>query len=117
MTIDKAIQEHIGSAKMCEAYEVGSPMYEIGKEERQVAEWLEDYKRLKEHFDSLPDWLPVWVSCDEAMPDSEERCLVFTKGHNIGISRRMGRNLRGEWTCCGYEVTHWMPLPEPPKEG
>ena len=67
----------------------------------------------------LPDVEPLqkWIPCSERLPDSDERCLVFTKGHNVGISRMMGRNLRGEWTCCGYEVTHWMPLPEPPKEG
>lgn len=80
----------------------------------------------EEHIDELlGDFLVIpintpamgeWIKCSERLPDSKERCLVFTKSHDVGISRMMGRNLRGEWTCCGYEVTHWMPLPEPPKE-
>ena len=54
-----------------------------------------------------------WVSVDDRLPDKPMKCLVYTK--------------RGD--CCGYDilyynqgfysqydnVTHWMPLPEPPK--
>ena len=54
-----------------------------------------------------------WVSVDDRLPDKPMKCLVYTK--------------RGD--CGGYEityynqgfylqysnVTHWMPLPEPPK--
>ena len=54
-----------------------------------------------------------WVSVDDMLPDKPMKCLVYTK--------------RGD--CGGYEityyhqgfylqysnVTHWMPLPEPPK--
>ena len=54
-----------------------------------------------------------WISVDDRLPDKPMKCLVYTK--------------RGE--CGGYEityynqgfylqysnVTHWMPLPEPPK--
>ena len=55
-----------------------------------------------------------WIPVTERLPDKPMKCLVYTK--------------RGE--CCGYDmacynqgfylqyanVTHWMPLPEPPKE-
>ena len=54
-----------------------------------------------------------WISVDDRLPDKPMKCLVYTK--------------RGE--CGGYEityynqgfnlqysnVTHWMPLPQPPK--
>ena len=120
MTIDKAIQELIGSAKIGEAYEVGSPMYEIGKEERQVAEWLEDYKRLKEHFDSLPDWLPVWVNCEEAMPKKDGEYLCVSNNEFKILPYRNGEFyctcFDAVLRCCNSSVTHWMPLPEPPKE-
>ena len=56
-----------------------------------------------------------WVSVDDRLPDKPMKCLVYTK--------------RGD--CCGYDilyynqgfysqydnVTHWMPLPEPPEVG
>ena len=56
-----------------------------------------------------------WIPVTERLPDKPMKCLVYTK--------------RGE--CYGYDiacynqgfylqyanVTHWMPLPEPPKEG
>ena len=54
-----------------------------------------------------------WVSVDDRLPDKPMKCLVYTK--------------RGD--CGGYEityynqgfylqysnVTHWMPMPQPPK--
>ena len=54
-----------------------------------------------------------WISVDDKLPDKPMKCIVYTK--------------RGE--CGGYEityynqgfnlqysnVTHWMPLPNPPK--
>ena len=54
-----------------------------------------------------------WISVDDRLPDKPMKCLVYTK--------------RGE--CGGYEityynqgfnlqysnVTHWMPIPQPPK--
>ena len=60
---------------------------------------------------TVKEWIPV----DDRLPDKPMKCLVYTK--------------RGE--CGGYDisyynqgfylqyanVTHWMPLPEPPKEG
>ena len=55
-----------------------------------------------------------WISVDDRLPDKPMKCLVYTK--------------RGE--CGGYEITyynqgfnlqysnltHWMPMPQPPKE-
>ena len=54
-----------------------------------------------------------WISVDDRLPDKPMKCLVYTK--------------RGD--CGGYEityynqgfylqysnVTHWMPIPQPPK--
>lgn len=73
MTIDKAIKEHIESAKIGEAYEVGSPMYEIGKEQRQVAEWLEDYKKQSEIKHNLQQAVKVSMEqIGELMRESYE---------------------------------------------
>lgn len=73
MTLDEAIQH---CKEVAIEYEAKGECYECGKEHRQLAEWLNDYKRLKE--------ATLWIPCSERLPDSEERCLVFTKGHNVG---------------------------------
>ena len=57
----------------------------------------------------------AWISVKDRLPNKPMKCLVYTK--------------RGD--CCGYDilyynqgfysqydnVTHWMPLPEPPEMG
>lgn len=55
--------------------------------------------------------IPVWISVDdEPVPDDEARYIVFTNYQG-----------RGEVECVkGWaaraDVTHWMPLPKPPKK-
>ena len=70
-------------------------------------------EEIADHLISNGVTVQEWISVDDRLPDKSMRCLVYTK--------------RGG--CCGYdityynqgfyseysEVTHWMPLPEPPK--
>lgn len=63
---------------------------------------------------------PQWISVEERLPNHYEEVLVVSKLKNIvyfawydaDISMFMGHGHM--WTT--REVTHWMPLPEPPKE-
>jgi hypothetical protein len=121
MTLDEAIQH---CKEVAIEYEAKGECYECGKEHRQLAEWLEDYKELKAHFESLPDWLPVWVSCDEAMPKVGEKVLAFYDYTICGVTNRYmviaSLDHDGYWTAgCTWlppkSITHWMPLPDPPK--
>ena len=71
--------------------------------------------QVADHLISNGVTVQEWVSVDDRLPDKPMKCLVYTK--------------RGE--CGGYEityynqgfnlqysnVTHWMPLPHPPKGG
>ena len=58
-----------------------------------------------------------WIKCSERMPEKYVDVLVCDSKLNVFIShQRYGywRDLRvGE---SRFEVTHWMPLPEPPQE-
>lgn len=63
-----------------------------------------------------------WISVEERLPP---RCqmdvLVYTKGiFRYDMKIYFGKNKGGWGDGCNkgqpYEVTHWMPLPEPPKE-
>jgi hypothetical protein len=53
----------------------------------------------------MSEWIPV----SERLPDEEARVLA-TDGTDVFDSEYMS----GNWEWCA-DVTHWMPLPEPPK--
>ena len=69
---------------------------------------------------------PKWIPVTERLPDEEGWYLVFTtpnrgyrsinkgqfiKGYEWDNFKPRWRGAGGTWT----NVTHWMPLPEPPK--
>lgn len=68
-----------------------------------------------------------WIPCSERLPEENEYVLAFVKRKH-SISRAiLSVLIEGEWKigvndCSGGfnvvgVITHWMPLPEPPKEG
>lgn len=68
------------------------------------------YNKLKEHYNHFQ-----WISVKDRLPNENTRVLVYAKqGCYI--------NLRVDYICNGgmwfysMMVTHWMPLPELPKE-
>ena len=71
-------------------------------------------KAFKWFVDSEPQ--NNWISVEDRLPDDQEEVLVCTRSKN-GY-----RNIdKGYWSIDRFihrgraEVTHWMPLPEPPK--
>lgn len=62
--------------------------------------------------------MPEWISVKERLPEPGER--VLTAFDNFVAEAFV--NYSGVWMRNGFELdwcppTHWMPLPEPPKEG
>ena len=66
---------------------------------------------------------PKWISVEERLPEYWVSVLAFRKHrdtpddgyHNTCIimrTEKYGMEERPDY----YEVTHWMPLPQPPKE-
>lgn len=61
-----------------------------------------------------------WISVDERLPEEKANCIVYYKHAYydnddywaIGICFYDGEKFRFD---SAYKVTHWMPLPEPPK--
>lgn len=66
-----------------------------------------------------------WISVKDRMPEKDEGVLVYGKADKccgscvmLGEARYSHEREQfsyGEWDCV-CEATHWMPLPEPPKE-
>lgn len=62
-----------------------------------------------------------WISVEERLPDNNtERVLVFLVDDDF--TKPIGENkidtdrfVDGKWVRWSRFVTHWMPLPEPPK--
>ncbi|MBJ8369094.1 DUF551 domain-containing protein [Citrobacter cronae] len=58
-----------------------------------------------------------WIKCSERMP-SECSDVIVSDGHDIGFMWFGG----GRWdswhpgNSVSLQITHWMPLPEPPTE-
>ena len=63
-----------------------------------------------------------WISVDDELPEEKVYCIVHYKHAycdnddywTIGICFYDGEKFQMHWA---YKVTHWMPLPEPPKGG
>ena len=82
----------------------------------------------KGYEDGVRDAAPKWIPVTERLPDTAERVLVCRTWRGMVYKPAYGYyqdfpNQKGCWyilTEEGYypqrEVTHWMPLPEPPRE-
>lgn len=62
----------------------------------------------KEH--GMPRWIPVTERCPEKSGDY----LVFDDCRNLYVNE--WHCLLKKWQYDDSRITHWMPLPEPPKE-
>ena len=55
---------------------------------------------------------PGWISVDKALPEEGDNVLVYCAESGEITTDCWWCD---EWHMLGEEVTHWMPLPEPPK--
>ena len=79
-------------------------------------------KVLEKVADKWCEAVPKWIPVTERLPEEGKFVLVYGDlypnkhdGGVIAVSKRMDWNY---WQGFGRErnITHWMPLPEPPKE-
>lgn len=69
------------------------------------------------------DLAPKWISVNDRLPADSKKILVVNGHGYISISA-LWRKDGSKWTwidSAGHfnhvnDITHWMPLPEPPKE-
>lgn len=63
----------------------------------------------------LDDVVSEWISVNDRMPEEGENVLTYGARpfYDVFYINRLINKESGEWLYDG--VTHWMPLPEPPK--
>ena len=78
----------------------------------EISEWLTELKELKA--------ADRWISVDDKQPEQDEKVLVLTKDKDI--MTMIYKVIPFRWykpKFGGFDkdyVTHWKPLPKPPKE-
>ena len=74
---------------------------------------------VRDRINALPTIpAPRWHRVEERLPDDSRDVIIFTVSKIIGLGSLIGPNWY-QWYSGGglpVDVTHWMPLPEPPKE-
>ena len=110
-------------ALFCTMYLCGDARVYIQQLENHIGE-------LTEKVAQLEAAQPRWINTSDELPAPDTRVLasaIDNDGESIVViteytHRLYGLGLTGwiePWQCfsCNYNITHWMPLPEPPKEG
>lgn len=60
---------------------------------------------------------PHWIPVTERFPEEKTSVLVYRRGDRLQPTMRIDVcPYLGDGIFCLLNVTHWMPLPEPPKE-
>lgn len=102
--------------KRSEAFWILNEMYELANEAQKQA--LNIAQRDIEFVDLMPD-VPVqrWIPVTERLPEEMEKVMAFVNGVRITAVLKGGVWL-SSWNHdpVNDDVTHWMPLPEPPKD-
>lgn len=76
---------------------------------------LNDALTLIEHLEAK---VQKWISVEERLPEDGETALTYKNGIvevQVYEKKRNGW-IKGNWFWSMATVSHWMPLPEPPKE-
>lgn len=56
-----------------------------------------------------------WISVKDKLPDTYKNVITYDKYSGVKENWLLRSNPCVSWSH-GFHVTHWMPLPEPPKE-
>lgn len=114
----------------------------IKKASYECDEWARDLRDMKEAADSIADFLITngvtvqeWIPVTERLPELDKEVLLIVHGwedrlYYTGCLHRQEaerswltgiESKASDWKICGFSylrepiVTHWMPLPQPPK--
>lgn len=82
------------------------------------------------YINQLEARVPKWISVKDRLPEDDVDVIVYAVSNNGGYTivvtfhthTLYGLNIEGwaspwQYFTRNYTITHWMPLPDPPKEG
>ncbi len=89
-----------------------------------VNERIFNYENMKDTFlAGYKAAAPQWISVKDRLPENISDVLILSKEKEscVGYYRSSDNDWNMYNPCCSFHmelhgVTHWMPLPEPPKE-
>lgn len=82
---------------------------ECQKEHRQLADWLEELKSLREKS--------KWIPCSERLPENAMNVIAQFSDGTVTELRYAGNGIfEGIYEYSTRVIIAWMPLPEPYKE-
>ena len=121
-------EELIKALRFCGKHECITCPCDIDECSQMVYDAANQIERDQKELAALREKVTQWISVEDRMPDTvpcdagteySEAVVVWTNGNKAMIAVWDGI----DWICpCdfweawGEEITHWMPLPEPPKE-
>ena len=115
-------EELVKALRFCGKHECVTCPCDIGECIRMVYAAADQIERDQKEIEELREKLPKWISVKERLPiDRLKKYLVAFRDAGGSIVD-MARYIPSDgWTCDNWDVpqnliTHWMPLPEPPKE-
>lgn len=110
---------------LCPFFKIGCDKSTFAKLMRKAVQQLED------HIRDLTKMMPTWISVEDEQKPKHLEQVLCTYGFDGDTERHVdkltyfaygdngyvtGAHFTDEGMC-GMRVTHWMPRPEPPKEG
>lgn len=111
--------KRLGCDDRCPCYDAKNRGYATCSEElaEKAADAIENtskaYQMMAEAYEAdvtKQDWIPVTERC----PENSGDYLVFDDCRNLYVNE--WHYLLKKWQYDDSRVTHWMPLPEPPRE-
>ena len=118
--VEGLMADAAGRIRQLEAYSrrIDADIVEIVGVDNQLAMENND---LRDDIAELNDKLPTWISVEDRLPIWEETVIAYIPVDGVCAAQYWGDQWRRENIGCiradaGVTVTHWMPLPEPPKE-
>lgn len=67
-------------------------------------------------IEQLEAQVPKWISMEERLPEKTDKYIVCTAKRSVYCTKFHKCGKGGDFRTDNIHITHWMPLPEPPKE-
>lgn len=85
-------------------------------------EGMVSFETLVDHLIANGVTIQKWIPVTERLPEHGDVCLVYTRYEDVRILQwdavsKWWLSNSSAFDCRTDEVSHWMPLPEAPKEG